>query len=143
MSLLVPLMVQLFLPQLPRKLPPTLPSLKPRWFREPISSLLPCLICIYLHSTQVYGRGGGAGEAHPLFLLFSFFFSPFSRIVFIYLNPALLLGGAHSQLGPTGDSVVGDLMQAGSKLKEFSLTIVWVLALVLLPTISLAGSGAA
>lgn len=76
-----PVMAWLFLPQLSSKLPPTLPNLKQRWFRELVSSPLPCLICIYLHSTQVSERGGGAGEAHPLF----FFFFPLSAELYLFV----------------------------------------------------------
>lgn len=97
-------MAELFLPQLSSKLPPTLPSLKPHWFREPVSFPLPCVICIYLHSTQVSGRGGGTGEAHSLFFFFFSLF-PFQQNC-IYLEPVLLLREARSSPSPTGDSMV-------------------------------------
>lgn len=68
-----------------------------------------------MHSTQVSGRGGGAGEAHPLFLFF--FSSPLSRIAFIYFNPGLLLRGAPGQvLGLQEKAGTGSLVLGNSEV---------------------------
>lgn len=102
-SLPVPLL-QLFLPQLSTELLPTLPSLKPCWFRQPVSSPPFHVSFAYICIAHRFLGGEEELERHSLYSFY--FFPPLSRIAFIYLNRVLLLRGARSSPGPA-DGAVG------------------------------------